>query len=85
MALTPDQKLCQKIADTHYAVASAENQRLSRYDMPIYRATQRAMLTAIREVYSLTSYMAKRVYDDMVTGDFNVADSVENAKAWRTH
>ncbi len=76
MALTPDQKLCQQIADVHYAVSCAENFRIAQYNMPVYLASRKLLLTTIREVYGLTAYMAGEVYEDMVSGDFIVHDSV---------
>jgi hypothetical protein len=70
------QKLCQQIADAHYAVACSPDKTIAYYKSPMYRATERAMLTAIRQVYGLTPYMARRAYDAMLSGDWNVADAV---------
>jgi len=83
--MTPQQKLCQQVADTHYALSCAEDHRLAQSNQPVYKASQRLLLTAISEVYRLSAYLAAKVYDDMTSGDFIVADSVQNVRPTHLH
>lgn len=56
-----DRAIAQKAAEYLWACAISENQMISRYDSPTYRAAERNFLTAVREVYGLGQRRAERV------------------------
>jgi hypothetical protein len=60
---TEAQIVCQQIANTHYFIATREDQQISRYDSVLYRNSQRSLIAAIRFAYGLSALKAQRAYD----------------------
>ena len=75
-----ERRTVQAIADAYKSVAYSESTRVARSDMPVYRTMRAAMLTAIREVYSLSPVKAWRVYDVMIDSGEDVAWCVQFVK-----
>jgi hypothetical protein len=77
------QRICQRIADTHYVIAAAEDHLIAGSGLPVYDTSQRLFLAAIRQAYGLTALKAHRVYDVWVDSSEPVADCVEYVRANR--
>lgn len=56
-------EVVQKIADTHFAIATSEDLVIAGANGDIYKNSQRLLLAAIRDVYGLSRLKAWRVYD----------------------
>ena len=62
--------LAQSIVDDHYAIATSDDPAISDASSAMYQASRRLVTMALRQVYGLSRYHARRVYDTWIeTGE----------------
>jgi hypothetical protein len=79
---TPE-TIAQRAADVHWSNAFSQDDSVARYDSPVYQASQRMLLAAIRAAYNLSALKAQRVYDVWADCGESVAWCVEYVKTHR--
>lgn len=67
-------RLAEVACAAHYAVAIDEDQRISRSDMPTYKASKAALISAIEAAYP--DMDAEAVYERQVDAGDSIADAV---------
>lgn len=93
--LTPDQALCQQMAETMHAIATSENHAIAWSRSPVYRHADIAFRAAVQAAYHVSPLVAQRVRDLLAEygphdslrgthGKQGVASYVQHARAWRT-
>lgn len=80
---TSPKAIAQRAWDSHFAIACSDDSTVNRFDSPVYRASQRMLLTSIRQAYGLTALKAQRVYDTLIDFGESVVWSVEYVKTHR--
>jgi hypothetical protein len=64
--MTPEQKICQQIADTFMAVAASENNAIAGEESPVYTSLRKALIRSIMIAYSVNVIKARAIYGIMI-------------------